>query len=101
MAKKCSIEKNNRRIMIVSKYKSQRKELTDIVKNPLIDMEKKLLAQKKLANMPRDASAVRIRNRCALTGRSRGYMGFFKLSRMKFREMALLGLLPGVRKASW
>ena len=101
MAKKSSVEKNNRRKMLVDRYKKVRAELKAIMKNPATSMQDRLIAQDKLSALPRNSSPVRVRNRCALTGRARGYMGFFKLSRIMFRELALQGVLPGVKKTSW
>ncbi len=101
MAKKSSVEKNNRRKLLVARYQERRAELKAVIKNPSSSMEERLEAQEKLSALPRNSSRVRVRNRCALTGRSRGYMGFFKLSRIMFRELALQGVLPGVKKTSW
>ena len=101
MAKKSSIEKNKRREMLVARYNDRRLKLKAIVKNEAIPFEERMAAQQKLQSFPRNASPVRVRKRCALTGRSRGYMGKFKISRIKFRELALQGLLPGVKKTSW
>jgi small subunit ribosomal protein S14 len=101
MAKKSSIEKNNRRKNLVLKYKNKRAELKAIVKNLNVSLQERLEAQAKLSELPRNSSPVRVRNRCELTGRSRGYMGMFKLSRIMFRKLALDGLLPGVKKTSW
>lgn len=101
MAKKSSIEKNNRRKLLVERYKKIRMELKDIIKNPQTTKQDRLIAQEKMAALPRNSSHVRVRNRCELTGRARGYMGFFKLSRIMFRELALQGVLPGVKKTSW
>ena len=101
MAKKSSIEKNNRRKRLVVKFKDERAMLKARVKDQSISLQDRLEAQAKLDKLPRDSSPVRVRNRCELTGRPRGYMGIFKLSRIKFRKLALHGLLPGVKKASW
>ena len=101
MAKKSSIVKNNRRQQLVLKYQKQRELLKTIVKNSDLPLSERLEAQAKLSALPRNSSPVRVRNRCALTGRARGYMRMFKLSRIKFRELALDGLLPGVKKTSW
>lgn len=101
MAKKSSIEKNNRRKNLVLKYKNKRAELKAIVKNLNVSLQERLEAQAKLSELPRNSSPVRVRNRCELSGRSRGYMGMFKLSRIMFRKLALDGLLPGVKKTSW
>jgi small subunit ribosomal protein S14 len=101
MAKKSSVEKNNRRKLLVAKYAQKRAELKAIVKRASSSMEERLEAQDQLSALPRNSSPVRVRNRCALTGRPRGYMGLFKLSRIMFRELALQGVLPGVKKTSW
>ncbi len=101
MAKKSSVEKNNRRKLLVGRYAEQRAALKAIIKNQGSSMQERLEAQAKLSALPRNSSPVRVRNRCALTGRARGYMGFFKLSRIMFRELALQGVLPGVKKTSW
>jgi len=101
MAKKSSIEKNKKRIRLVASYNTKRLELKAIVKNASLSMEERMAAQEGLQRIPRNASPVRVRNRCALTGRPRGYLGLFKLSRIKFRELALDGVLPGVKKTSW
>lgn len=101
MAKKSSIEKNNRRKNLVLKYKDKRAELKAIVKDLTVSLQERLEAQAKLCELPRNSSPVRVRNRCELSGRSRGYMGMFKLSRIMFRKLALDGLLPGVKKTSW
>lgn|SRR3990167_453177 len=100
MAKKSSVEKNKYREALVFKYKKTREILKNIVKSGA-SLEERLSAQDKLNKLPRNSSPVRVRKRCALTGRARGYMGMFKLSRIKFRELALDGLLPGVKKTSW
>lgn len=101
MAKKSSVEKNKKRQLLVARYQKTRAELKAIVKNSSSSMEQRLEAQAKLSALPRNSSPVRVRNRCALTGRSRGYMGLFKLSRIMFRELALQGVLPGIKKTSW
>jgi small subunit ribosomal protein S14 len=101
MAKTSKIVKNNKRKAIVAKYAARRAALVKILKDPNVELEDKFAAQKKLAAMPRDASATRVRNRCVLTGRPRGYYRKFGLSRIALREEALQGNLPGVVKASW
>jgi small subunit ribosomal protein S14 len=101
MAKKSMIEKNMRRERLVERYAARRAELTGIVKDPKKSLDQKQFAQAELAKLPRNSAAIRVRNRCAITGRPRGYMSEFKLSRIKFREMASSGLLPGVKKTSW
>jgi len=101
MAKKSSVIKNNKRVALAAQYNAKRLELKALVKDRSLSLEDRLAAQDKLQAIPRNASPVRIRRRCAITGRARAYMGFFNLSRIKFREYALQGILPGVRKASW
>lgn len=101
MAKKSSIAKQKKRERMVQLKWDKRQKL----KAAIIDMnksdEERLAAQIQLNKMPRNSSAVRLRNRCALTGRARGYLRKFKLSRLCFREMANKGLIPGIIKASW
>ena len=89
MAKKSWIARERKRRKMVAKYAEKRKRLKD---EGLYE---------ELQKLPRDASPVRMHNRCALTGRSRGYLRKFGISRIVFREMALAGKIPGVRKASW
>lgn len=101
MAKKSAIEKNNRRKSLVIKYQDKRNALKAQVKDLSLSLQERLEAQAKLSALPKNSSPVRVRNRCALTGRPRGYMGLFKLSRIQFRKLALEGLLPGVKKTSW
>ena len=101
MAKKSKIAKNDQRAVIIAKYAERRAVLTGIIKDPNTSMQEKWEAQIKIAKMPRDASKIRYRNRCAMTGRSRGYHRKFGLSRIALREQALLGNLPGVIKSSW
>lgn len=101
MAKTSKKVKNDERIVLTAKFRERRKALQVIIKNPKTTDEQREAAYAKLRKMPRNSSATRIRNRCSMTGRSRGYEGFFGLSRMALREMALNGFLPGVRKASW
>ncbi len=101
MAKTSKIIKNEKRKKLVAKYAARRAELIKVMKDANASMEDKIEAQKALAKMPRDASATRIRNRCALTGRPRAYYRKFGLSRIALREEALAGNLPGVVKASW
>ncbi len=101
MAKKSKIAKNQQRRRTVARYAERRAVLVAVVKDPNAPMEDKVVAQEKLAKMPRDASATRVVNRCVLTGRPRGYYRKFGLSRIALREEALCGNLPGVVKASW
>lgn len=85
---------------MVSKYMDIRLELKSIANDSKISFEDKMEARKKLALLPKNSSPVRIRNRCQKTGRPRGYMRFFGLSRISMRELALKGHLPGIRKGS-
>ncbi|MBN9644704.1 30S ribosomal protein S14 [Corynebacterium mendelii] len=101
MAKKSKIAKNEQRKEIVARYAERRQELKRIIKNPETSDEDRLDAQYELNRQPRDASPVRVRNRDAHDGRPRGYLRKFGLSRVRVREMAHRGELPGVRKSSW
>jgi small subunit ribosomal protein S14 len=101
MAKTSSIETNDRRLRLIQKYAKKRKELKAKILNPKTSDEEFFAAQRELALLPRNSSPVRYRNRCSVTGRSRGYYRKFGVSRIVLREFALKGLLPGVVKASW
>ncbi|MGA0163071.1 MAG: 30S ribosomal protein S14 [Bdellovibrionota bacterium] len=101
MAKTSTIERWKRNQEKVKRYQEYRLKLKETVRSPKSTPEEKELAQLKLQKMPRTALPVRYKNRCQLTGRSRGVYKKFNLSRIKFRELAHQGLLPGVSKASW
>jgi small subunit ribosomal protein S14 len=101
MAKKSSIEKNKRRIKIVNAKWDKRQALKSRSADLNLSEEERMQARVDLNKMPRDSSIIRVRNRCALTGRARGFLRKFKLSRLCFREMANQGLIPGITKASW
>lgn len=101
MAKKSSVEKQKRRERIVKLNWDKRQEIKSRSKNMDLSEEERESARVALNKMPRDTSPVRLRNRCQLTGRARGYMSKFRLSRLTFREMASIGLIPGVTKSSW
>lgn len=101
MAKRCMIEKEKRREKLVKRYKKRRDELREIVRDLNTSLDEKMLAQKKLQALPRDSSRSRRRNRCQITGRSRGVYRRFGLGRHKLREFAMEGLIPGLRIASW
>ena len=101
MAKKSSVEKNNKRIRMVALYKDRRAVLKKATVDLSLSLEDRMAAQAKLSDLPKNSSAVRIRNRCSQTGRARGFLRFFGVSRIVFRELASAGILPGVRKASW
>lgn len=101
MAKTSKIARNDQRKAMVNKYAKRRAELKAIVKNLTLSDEERDAAQLKLQKMPRDASKVRIKNRCALTGRPRGFLRKFGISRIALRDKALEGQIPGVVKSSW
>lgn len=101
MAKKSTLARNEKRKRIVAKYALRRSELKTILRDPKTSDEGFFKAQRELALMPRDSSPVRIRNRCQLTGRPRGYIRKFGVSRIEFRELASFGRAPGVTKSSW
>jgi small subunit ribosomal protein S14 len=101
MAKKSSIEKNNRRKRMAAQYAAKRKALKATIQNPKSTETERQAAQLALQKLPRNSSPTRIRNRCEMTGRSRGYLREFGLSRIALRELALEGKVPGLRKASW
>lgn len=101
MATKSKINQNNRKIELVERYAAKRKELKAAMYNPSLSDEEREAARKSFNKLPRSASATRIRNRCSITGRPRGFIRKFGLCRIKFRELALLGQLPGVTKSSW
>lgn len=101
MAKKSAIARNKKRIRLVEKYASTRKELKAILSNPESSDEEFYMAQRKLSKLPRNSSPIRVRNRCNVTGRPRAFMRRYGLSRLTFRELALEGKIPGVTKSSW
>jgi small subunit ribosomal protein S14 len=101
MAKLSSIEKNNRRRRLVSQYAAKRTRLREIANDKSIAAEERFAARLKLAELPRNANPTRIRNRCEVTGRSRGYYRKLKVSRIVLRELASQGLIPGMVKSSW
>ncbi|MCW4352080.1 30S ribosomal protein S14 [Hoyosella sp. YIM 151337] len=101
MAKKSKIARNEQRKAVVAKYAARRSELKDIIRNPATSDEDRMAAVSELQRQPRNASAVRLRNRDAVDGRPRAYFRKFGLSRVRLREMAHRGELPGVNKSSW
>ena len=101
MAKKSAIQKNARRQRLVAKHANKRSALKTTVKNRALPPEERFAAQIKLSKLPRNGSKVRVRNRCEVTGRSRGFYRKFKMSRIALRDLASLGLVPGVTKSSW
>ncbi|MEC8050707.1 MAG: 30S ribosomal protein S14 [Myxococcota bacterium] len=101
MAKKSQINRNLKRQKTVARFASRRQALKAIIRNPESSFDERQEAMAKLQAMPRDASATRIKNRCPVSGRSKGYYRKFNMSRIALREHALQGFLPGVVKASW
>ncbi|MGV9800096.1 30S ribosomal protein S14 [Mycobacterium sp. NPDC003449] len=101
MAKTSKIVKNEKRRKLVARYAERRAELKDIIRNPASTREQRSAAVSALQRLPRDSSPVRLRNRDAVDGRPRGHLRKFGLSRVRVRELAHRGELPGVRKSSW
>nr|YP_009472663.1 ribosomal protein S14 [Rhipilia penicilloides]ARO74302.1 ribosomal protein S14 [Rhipilia penicilloides] len=100
MSKKALIERQRKREFLVHKYSIKRQKMHHIIKKET-SLPKKFQWQQKWQKLPRDSSTVRLHNRCRLSGRPKGVFRDFQLSRHFLREMALLGFLPGVHKASW
>lgn len=101
MAKKSSIENNNRRAKLVKKFAARRERLKAIANDETLSMEERFEARLKLAEVPRNSSAVRVRNRCEVTGRPRAFYRKLKVSRIALRELGNKGLIPGLVKSSW
>ncbi|WP_439030926.1 30S ribosomal protein S14 [Gordonia terrae] len=101
MAKKSKIARNEQRREIVARYADIRAELKRAIASPDSSPEQRAEAQLRLQRLPRNASPTRLRNRDAVDGRPRGYIGKAGLSRVRFREMAHRGELPGIQKSSW
>ena len=101
MAKLSSIQKNMLRQNLVNKFKKQRLKLKKQIMKKDLSMEERLKIQNKLNELPRNSSHIRVRNRCKLTGRTRGVYRKFGLSRIKLRELSMAGSLPGMVKSSW
>ena len=101
MAKTSAIQKNLRRMKLVKKYAKKRAALKKIINNRKLDLSERFEAQLKLNKLPKNSAKIRIRNRCEITGRTRGVYRKFGLSRIKLRELTMSGMLPGVVKSSW
>jgi small subunit ribosomal protein S14 len=101
MAKKSAIEKDKRRRQLVARYAEKREALKAIANDTLLTNEERFKARLKLAELPRNSSKTRVRNRCQITGRPRGTYRKLKVSRIALRDMAALGLIPGMVKSSW
>src|SRR6478752_3795521 len=101
MAKKSSIEKNKKRERLSKQYAARRNRLKAIADNEDLPMEERFAARLKLAELPRNSSKVRIRNRCEITGRPRATYRKLKMSRIALRDLGSAGLIPGLVKSSW
>jgi small subunit ribosomal protein S14 len=101
MAKTSSIERNKKRERLTKKYAARRAKLRAQALNEDLPLEERFAARLKLAQLPRNSSATRVRNRCELTGRPRGFYRKLKLSRIALRDLASKGQVPGMVKSSW
>ncbi|HZL31267.1 MAG TPA: 30S ribosomal protein S14 [Pseudolabrys sp.] len=101
MAKKSSIEKNNRRKRMTKQFAGRRAKLKAIVSDKNLPMEDRFAATLKLAELPRNSSATRIHNRCEITGRPHAYYRKHRISRIALRDLGNKGLIPGLVKSSW
>lgn len=101
MAKTSAIEKNKRRAKLAKQYAPKRAALKALTKDQSLSFEERFAAQLKLAELPRNSSPVRVRNRCEVSGRPRGYYRKMKLSRIALRELGSQGKIPGLVKSSW
>mgnify|MGYP003507722184 FL=1 len=101
MAKKSSIEKNNRRRKLSEQYAKKRAELKAQALNEALPLDDRFAARMKLAKLPRNSAPSRVRNRCEISGRPRGYYRYWKMSRIALREYGASGMIPGLVKSSW
>lgn len=101
MAKVSAVEKNKKRERMVKKYANKRAELKAIIENRELPIEERFRAQLKLAELPRNSAKNRLRNRCGVSGRPRGYYRKLNMSRIALRELGAEGLIPGLVKSSW
>jgi len=101
MAKTSSIDKNQKRRKLVARYAAKRAELKRVANDESVSLEERFQARLKLAELPRNSAAVRIRNRCEISGRPRGYYRKLKMSRIALRDLGSLGQIPGLVKSSW
>jgi small subunit ribosomal protein S14 len=101
MAKTSSVQKNQKRQKLADRFAAKRARLKTIINDRNASPEDRFVAQLKLAALPRNSAQVRVRNRCALSGRPRAYYRKFKLSRIALRELASAGQIPGMVKSSW
>ena len=101
MAKKSAVERNDKRKRMVEKFAAKREELKAIALNEDLPLEQRFQARLKLAELPRNSAPNRVRNRCEVSGRPRGYYRKLKMSRIALRELGSLGKIPGLVKSSW
>src|SRR5690606_34068703 len=101
MAKRSKVVRNEQRRKLIDRYRERRAELKAKIIDPSLSLREREEASERLRKLPRDSSPTRLRNRCSLSGRPRGYYRKFGLSRIALRELALRGELPGVVKSSW
>ena len=101
MAKKSSINKNNRRIKLSDKFLKKRNVLKKIIMNKNLPLSERFVAQQKLSKLPRNSAKSRVMNRCQITGRPHGVYRKLKISRIALRELGLQGKIPGMVKSSW
>jgi len=101
MAKKSAVEKNKARARLASKYAAKRAKLKAMAKDESLSLEERFKARLKLAELPRNSASIRVRNRCEVSGRPRGYYRKLKMSRIALRELGNQGQVPGLVKSSW
>ncbi len=101
MAKKSQVLRDLKREKLIKKYAAKRAELRMLLGDPAVSIEEKFQVQEKFAKLPRNSCPTRLNRRCKISGRSRGYYRKFGMSRIALRDLALQGMLPGVRKSSW
>ena len=101
MAKKSAVQKNLKRMKMVSRFEKKRAKLKKIIMNKKLELAERFAAQLKLNKLPKNSSKVRIRNRCGVSGRPHGYYRKLKISRIALRDMASAGKIPGIIKSSW
>ena len=101
MAKRSSIERNLKRVKMAKKFENKRSKLKKIIMNKTLSLNERFLASLKLSKVPRNSAKNRVKNRCEITGRSRGYYRKLRMSRIALRKFAYSGKIPGMTKASW
>ncbi|MBR9826904.1 MAG: 30S ribosomal protein S14 [Alphaproteobacteria bacterium] len=101
MAKKASVERNRKRERLAKRYAAKRDQLKAVARDQELPVEERFAAQLKLASLPRNSAPTRIRNRCEVTGRPRGFYRKLRMSRIALRQLASQGMIPGMVKSSW